>query len=613
MPRGDGRYVLGATIEERGFDTTVTAGAMFELLRDAIELVPGLSELVIDELSAGMRPGTPDNAPVLGPGAVAGLHWATGHYRHGILLAPITAEMRSRPRLPARRRPSSRRGLRRVRRCGVGSVTVLVTSTASERELDAGAHGGRVVGAAGRRPEGRGVAVAVDGEVVPRGAWRDRARRRGPGRGRGRRPGRLRMTEPLVIAGRELRSRLILGTGGFTSHELLARGAARVGDRAVHGRAAPARSERARARSSMCSTPPASRCCRTPPGCFTARDAIITAQLAREAFETDWIKLEVIGDDRTLLPDAVELVAAAEALVDDGFVVLPYTTDDPVLARRLEDVGCAAVMPLGSPIGSGMGIRNPTTSRSSSSAPVPVVLDAGVGTASDAALAMELGCDAVLCASAISRAHDPVAMARAISLSSRPARWRAAPGGSRAAATPRPRRPRRACPCSTPASPPVTVDELIDGWEAAWSGKDAGAFEPALRARHPLRGSAHRRAARGTRRARRHAERLWAAFPDARLERTGARLTDGRFVAAPSKLLGDPPRAARGPARRPTGSSSCTASATASCEHERLLRVRAFFDLYDAATQLGVLPARGTMGEKALLMLRGFGLRAGRG
>src|SRR3989440_5276610 len=152
-------------------------------------------------------------------------------------------------------------------------------------------------------------------------------------------------------------------------------------------------------------------------GCFTARDAIITAQLAREAFETDWIKLEVIGDDKTLLPDAVELVAAAEALVDDRFVVLPYTTDDPILARRLEDVGCAAVMPLGSPIGSGMGIRNPyNISIMVERAGVPVVLDAGVGTATDAALAMELGCDAVLCASAIARAYDPAAMARAIRL-----------------------------------------------------------------------------------------------------------------------------------------------------------------------------------------------------
>ena len=152
-------------------------------------------------------------------------------------------------------------------------------------------------------------------------------------------------------------------------------------------------------------------------GCFTARDAVLTAKLAREAFETDWIKLEVIGDERTLLPDAPELLVAAEELVDAGFTVLPYTTDDPVLARRLEDVGCAAVMPLGSPIGSGMGIRNPyNLTLVVEQAGVPVILDAGVGTASDAALAMELGCDGVMAASAIARAEDPIAMGRAVAL-----------------------------------------------------------------------------------------------------------------------------------------------------------------------------------------------------
>ena len=150
-------------------------------------------------------------------------------------------------------------------------------------------------------------------------------------------------------------------------------------------------------------------------GCYTARDAVRTAKLAREAFETDWIKLEVIGDDRTLLPDAVQLVEAAETLVDDGFTVLPYTNDDPILARRLEEVGCAAVMPLGSPIGSGMGIRNPYNVRIiAESAGVPVILDAGIGTASDATLAMELGCDGVLLASSVSRAEDPAGMATAM-------------------------------------------------------------------------------------------------------------------------------------------------------------------------------------------------------
>ena len=219
---------------------------------------------------------------------------------------------------------------------------------------------------------------------------------------------------PLVIAGRELRSRLILGTGGFPRMETLAEAIRLSGTELVT--VAMRRIDP----QSPHSLADVLRACGVDvlpntAGCFTARDAVLTAGLAREAFETDWIKLEVIGDERTLLPDAPELLSAAEQLVAQGFTVLPYTTDDPVLARRLEDVGCAAVMPLGSPIGSGMGIRNTYNIQLIvERAGVPVILDAGVGTASDAALAMELGCDAVLCASAISRAQDPQAMARAI-------------------------------------------------------------------------------------------------------------------------------------------------------------------------------------------------------
>jgi thiazole synthase len=220
----------------------------------------------------------------------------------------------------------------------------------------------------------------------------------------------------LVIADHRFGSRLILGTGGFRSHEALADALSASGTEMC---TVALRRLDPSARGSILDVLQAASVQILPntAGCFTARDAVITAQLAREAFETDWIKLEVIGDDRMLLPDAAELLLAAEQLVDDGFVVLPYTTDDPVLARRLENVGCAAVMPLGSPIGSGMGIRNPyNISIMVERAGVPVVLDAGVGTASDAAMAMELGCDAVLAASAISRAEDPVAMARAIRL-----------------------------------------------------------------------------------------------------------------------------------------------------------------------------------------------------
>lgn len=218
------------------------------------------------------------------------------------------------------------------------------------------------------------------------------------------------------IAGRQFSSRLILGTGGFPRLETLADAIRASGTEMVTvalRRIDPA------ARGSLVDVLDAAGVHVLPntAGCYTARDAVLTAKLAREAFATEWVKLEVIGDERTLLPDAVELVAAAEELVDEGFVVLPYTTDDPVLAKRLEDVGCAAIMPLGSPIGSGMGINNIYNLRLiRDQTTLPVILDAGVGTASDAALALELGCDGVLCASAISRAEDPVAMARAIRL-----------------------------------------------------------------------------------------------------------------------------------------------------------------------------------------------------
>ena len=219
---------------------------------------------------------------------------------------------------------------------------------------------------------------------------------------------------PFEVGGRTLRSRLILGTGGFKRLETLAEAI-----RATRAELVTIALRRIdpQARGSL--TDVLDECgvelLPNTAGCFTARDAVVTAKLAREAFGTDWVKLEVIGDDRTLLPDAPELLLAAEELVADGFTVLPYTNDDPILARRLEDVGCAAVMPLGSPIGSGMGIRNPyNVALIVERATVPVILDAGVGTASDAALAMELGCDAVLCASAISRAQDPETMARAI-------------------------------------------------------------------------------------------------------------------------------------------------------------------------------------------------------
>jgi thiazole synthase len=222
------------------------------------------------------------------------------------------------------------------------------------------------------------------------------------------------LLDPLRIAGREFGSRLITGTGGAPSLGVLE--AALVASGTELTTVALRRLDPAAkgsildvlARAGVMALP-------NTAGCFTAADAVLTAKLAREALETDWIKLEVIGDDRTLLPDPVELRDAAEILVDDGFTVLAYTNDDPVLARQLAELGCAAVMPLGSPIGSGMGILNPYNIRLIvEAATTPVILDAGIGTASDAALAMELGCDGVLLASAVTRAADPVRMAEAM-------------------------------------------------------------------------------------------------------------------------------------------------------------------------------------------------------
>ncbi|MEH1123336.1 thiazole synthase [Micromonospora sp. CPCC 206061] len=220
----------------------------------------------------------------------------------------------------------------------------------------------------------------------------------------------------LTIAGESFGSRLILGTGGASSLAALEEAITASGTELVT--VALRRIDTAATMGGglldllgRCGV----RLLPNTAGCYTATEAVKVAHLARDAFETSWVKLEVIGDERTLLPDGVELIRAAEELVSDGFTVLPYTTDDPILARRLADVGCAAVMPAGAPIGSGLGITNPhhiTLIRQS--VEVPVILDAGIGTASDAALAMELGCDGVLLASAVTRAADPGRMAAAM-------------------------------------------------------------------------------------------------------------------------------------------------------------------------------------------------------
>jgi thiazole synthase len=224
------------------------------------------------------------------------------------------------------------------------------------------------------------------------------------------------MDDTLVVGGRKIGSRLITGTGGAANLEVLERALVASGTtlttvamRRIDAQTGTGVLDLLR-RLGIEVLP-------NTAGCRTAAEAVLTARLAREALETDLVKLEVVADERTLLPDPIELLDAAEQLVDDGFTVLPYTTDDAVLGRRLQDAGCAAVMPLGAPIGSGLGIRNRhAIALLRDAVTVPVVLDAGIGTASDAALAMELGCDAVLLATAVTRARDPERMAHAMRL-----------------------------------------------------------------------------------------------------------------------------------------------------------------------------------------------------
>lgn len=228
---------------------------------------------------------------------------------------------------------------------------------------------------------------------------------------------------PLVIAGRSFRSRLIVGTGKYASFEVMRRAHEASGAEMVT--VAVRRVELNRSRESLLDYIDTDRYFLLPntAGCYTADDAVRAARLGREAGLSNWVKLEVIGDEKTLFPDNEALLEATRVLVEEGFVVLPYTNDDPVTCRKLEDAGAAAVMPLGAPIGSGLGVQNANNIRLiKEAATVPVIVDAGVGTASDAAIAMELGIDGVLMNTGIAGADDPVDMAEAMNLAVRAGR-----------------------------------------------------------------------------------------------------------------------------------------------------------------------------------------------
>jgi thiazole synthase len=222
------------------------------------------------------------------------------------------------------------------------------------------------------------------------------------------------VSDRLVIAGQPIASRLFIGTAGYPNQQAMLSAIEASGAEIVTMSIRRSSLE-GYAESLVDLLGGRFRLLPNTSGCATVKDAVLTAQLAREAVETDWVKLELIGDRETLYPDVEQLVQAADELVRDGFTVLPYCNDDPVSCRKLADVGCAAVMPLGSPIGSGLGNCNPyTIEMICARSPVPVILDAGIGTASDAVLALELGCDGILLNTAVAKAHDPVGMARAM-------------------------------------------------------------------------------------------------------------------------------------------------------------------------------------------------------
>ena len=224
-------------------------------------------------------------------------------------------------------------------------------------------------------------------------------------------------SDPLILAGKSFRSRLLVGTGKYQTFALMKDALDASGAEIVT--VAVRRVNLDRSGESMLNYIDAKRYMLLPntAGCYTADEAIRAAMLGREAGLSEWVKLEVIGDEKTLFPDTEALLSATKTLVKEGFIVLPYTNDDPIMARKLEDAGAAAVMPMGAPIGSGMGIRNPANIKIIlETVSVPVLVDAGVGTASDASIAMELGCDAVLMNTAIAGAADPVAMAEAMKL-----------------------------------------------------------------------------------------------------------------------------------------------------------------------------------------------------
>ena len=386
VPRRDGRIVIGATVENVGFAPHNTPAGIAELLNAAIELYPELEGFSIEECWWGFRPATPDELPILGAGPCENLTLATGHYRNGILLAPITARLiadhiqgKTDSLLSAfsyRRFMSPDMPVYQPNQPSTSPMQLLDTPPAATAAADSTSH------------------------------------------------------DVLTIAGKTFRSRLMTGTGKFSSLETMRRSLAISGSEIVTVAVRRVQTN-APGHEGLAEAIDWQKIWMLPntAGCTNAEEAIRVARLGREMAkllgqeDNNFVKLEVIPDAKYLLPDPIDTLKAAEQLVKEGFAVLPYINADPLLAKRLEEVGCVTVMPLGSPIGSGQGIRNAANIEIIiENATVPVVVDAGIGSPSEAAYAMELGADALLVNSAIALAKDPVAMGAAMGMAAKAGR-----------------------------------------------------------------------------------------------------------------------------------------------------------------------------------------------
>jgi len=395
VPRQDGRIVLGATSQEVGFTPGNTAAGVNQLLANAIALLPELADFTLEQTWWGYRPATPDEWPLLGPAPAENLTLATGHYRNGILLAPITAHLVSQS-LIGKAAPLlnafSWERFRSPTAFSLPATPAAVSLPTSTMTLLNSASTSEVGTPMATAPLNGGSATFAD--------------------------------QPLTIAGRTFTSRLMTGTGKYSDFDTMRQSIAASGCEIVTVAVRRVQTN-APGHEGLAEALDWAKIWMLPntAGCQTAEEAIRVARLGREMAkllgqkDNNFVKLEVIPDAKYLLPDPLGTLQAAEQLVKEGFAVLPYINADPLLAKRLEEVGCATVMPLGSPIGSGQGIRNSANIQIIiENATVPVVVDAGIGTPSEAAAAMEMGADALLINTAIAKATDPVAMGRAMGL-----------------------------------------------------------------------------------------------------------------------------------------------------------------------------------------------------